>query len=136
MALDSQQNKPVVYKEQLNSVYDLPSTEMRIKYLHAAAGFPVKVTWIAAIKAGNYASWPGLTTKAVMRYFPESDETAKGHMKRQRQNVRSTKVAVKAVTDTTTEKNMPSNKELYLHVFNASDTMYTDQTGQFPITSM
>jgi len=78
--------------EQLNSVYDLPSTEMKIRYLHGAAGFPVKDTWIAAIKAGNYDTWPGLSAKEVERYFPESDKTAKGHMNRQRQNVRSTKV--------------------------------------------
>jgi hypothetical protein len=63
-----------------------------IRYLHATAGFPVKETWIDAIKAGNYTTWPGLNVKVVNRYFPESDEKQKGHMKKQRQNVRSTKV--------------------------------------------
>jgi len=38
------------------SAYDLPSVEALVKYLHASAGFPVKSTWLAAIKAGNYAS--------------------------------------------------------------------------------
>jgi hypothetical protein len=52
----------------------------------------VKDSWIDAIKAGNYTTWPGLNVKVVNRYFPESDETQKGHMKKQRQNVRSTKV--------------------------------------------
>lgn len=137
MALVEQQQKAIVNKEQLNSVYDLPSTEKRIKYLHAAAGFPVKDTWVAAINAGNFSSWPGLTAKAVIRYFPESDETAKGHMKRQRQNVRSTKVELQAAPIPTTQaEHLPKQKELYLFVFNAKDTMYTDQTGQFPITSM
>ncbi len=54
-----------------------------IKYLHAAAGYPVKDTWIAAINAGNYNTWPGLSAQAVRRHFPELDETQKGHMKKQ-----------------------------------------------------
>jgi hypothetical protein len=32
-------------------------------YLHRAAGHPVKKTWLAAIKAGEYATWPGLSYK-------------------------------------------------------------------------
>jgi hypothetical protein len=58
-----------------------------IRYLHAAAGFPTKDFWIKAIKSGNYATWPGITAKAVNRHFPELVETQKGHMKKQRQNV-------------------------------------------------
>ena len=34
--------------------------------------------------------WPGLTQESVNKHFPESDETQKGHMKSQRQGVRST----------------------------------------------
>ena len=52
----------------------------------------MKESWIDAIKAGNYTTWPGINVKVANRYFPESDETQKGHMKKQRQNVRSTKV--------------------------------------------
>ena len=73
------------------SVYSLPSMPQTIRYLHAAAGFPTKDSWIKAIKNGNYATWPGITAEAVNRHFPESIETQKGHMKKQRQNVRSTK---------------------------------------------
>ena len=43
------------------SDYDLPCVEALVHYLHAAAGFPVRSTWIAAIKSGNYSSWPGIT---------------------------------------------------------------------------
>jgi hypothetical protein len=42
------------------SATDLPSVGALVHYLHAAAGFPVKSTWLAAIKASNYTSWPGL----------------------------------------------------------------------------
>jgi hypothetical protein len=69
--------------ERIANVYDLPSVNQMIKYLHAAAGYPVKDTWVKAINAGNYTTWPGLTATAVHKYFPESNETQKGHMKRQ-----------------------------------------------------
>ena len=49
--------------QQANSVYDLPSTEQAIRWMHAVCGFPVKSTWLKAIKAGNYIGWPMLTTK-------------------------------------------------------------------------
>ena len=62
-----------------------------IKYLHAAAGYPTKETWVKLIKAGNYATWPGLSVKGVNKYYPETDEPPKGHMKGLRQGVRSTK---------------------------------------------
>ena len=48
---------------------DLPSVGALVHYLHAAAGFPVKSTWLAAIKAGNYASWPGLTYANAAKYI-------------------------------------------------------------------
>jgi hypothetical protein len=79
--------------DHVQNVYDLPSVPSAIRYLHAAAGYPTKATWLKAIKAGNYASWPGVTVESVNTHFPESVETIKGHTKKQRQNVRSTKVA-------------------------------------------
>ena len=78
-------------REEISNVHNLPSIFQIVKYHHAAAGYPVNDTWIKAINAGNYTTWPGLTSEAVRKHFPESDETQKGHMKRQRQGVRSTK---------------------------------------------
>eukprot|EP00956_Cyclotella_meneghiniana_P001080 scaffold1265_cov38-Cyclotella_meneghiniana.AAC.7 len=74
-----------------NSVYDLPSTEQAIKWMHAVCGYPVKTTWLKAIKAGNYVGWPLLTVKNVTKYHPETTETPKGHLNQTRKNVRSTK---------------------------------------------
>ena len=79
MQIKCNKHKP----ERVNNVYNLPSTAQIIRFLHAAAGYPVKDTWIAAINAGNYSTWPGLTAKAVRRHFPESNETQKGHMMKQ-----------------------------------------------------
>ena len=36
-----------------NIVYDLPSVEALVLYMHTAAGFHVKYTWLRAIKHGN-----------------------------------------------------------------------------------
>ena len=70
-----------------NSAYDLPSVEGLVQYLHAAEGFLIKSTWLAAIKTGNYATWPGLTYSDASKYYPESTETIKGHMTQLSQGV-------------------------------------------------
>jgi hypothetical protein len=44
-----------------NNVHRLRTKEQLCDYLHQAAGHPVKKTWLVAIKAGEYATWPGLT---------------------------------------------------------------------------
>jgi hypothetical protein len=72
-------------------VYDLPSTEQAIRWILAVCGYPVKSTWLKAIKAGNFVSWPLLTEQNVSKYYPDTAETQKGHMNQARKNVRSTK---------------------------------------------
>jgi hypothetical protein len=63
-----------------NCVYNLPTTEQAIKWMHVVCGYPVKSTWIKAVKAGNFIGWPLLTEKNITKYYPESDKTHKGHM--------------------------------------------------------
>ena len=125
-------------REETHNVYSLPSMAQSIKYLHAAAGFPVKETWLEAIEAGNYVTWPGLTTSAVRKHFPDSDETQKGHMKKQRQGVRSTRTKEKPKQEETSHtENSPPRKlrDVYIKIHNAGETMHSDQTGRFPATS-
>ena len=118
-------------------MYNIPSTKESIQYLHAAAGFPVKDSWVDAIKAGNYTTWPGLNVKVVNRYFPESDETQKGHMKKQRQNIRSTKVKeiINQEEDATPKSSKKKEHDVYIRIFNVEETIHTDQTGCFPANS-
>ena len=71
-------------QESVSNVFDLPSTEQTIRYLHACAGFPTRRTWVRAVRKGNFASWPLLTVENTNTYFPESEETVKGHMNHQR----------------------------------------------------
>jgi len=74
-----------------NAIFDLPNSRQTLQYFHTATGFPVKEIFLDAVRAGNYATWPGLTMTLITKHFPDSDEKQKGHMKGQRKGVRSTK---------------------------------------------
>jgi hypothetical protein len=73
--------------DEANAIFDLPNYCQTLQYLHALAGFQVKETFLAAVRAGNYATWPGLTTTLIAKHFPDLDEMQKGHMKGQRKGV-------------------------------------------------
>jgi hypothetical protein len=62
-----------------HNVYELKMQPELVGYLHAAAGFSTKQTWLAGIKNKQFASWPGLTIKAVAKHHPEREETMKRH---------------------------------------------------------
>jgi hypothetical protein len=125
--------------KRIANLYDLPSVNQTIKYLHAAAGYPVKDTWVKAINAENYATWPGLTATAVRKHFPESDETQKGHMKRQQQGLRSTRKLQIIMgddedhtipnPDESTAPKPRKMRDMYIKIHNASETMHTNQPG-------
>jgi hypothetical protein len=70
---------------------DLPSIGALVGFYHACLGFPVKQTWLDAIKAGNCDTFDGPTYSNAAKYCPDSDETIMGHLAQQQQNVRSTK---------------------------------------------
>jgi hypothetical protein len=63
-----------------------------INYLHAACFSPVKSTWIAAIKNGNFTLWTRLTERAEEKYLSKSSATVKGHLNQQRMNAISTNI--------------------------------------------
>ena len=73
------------------SAYNIPSVEALIQYFHAAAGFPVRVTRLKAIKTEKFASWPRLAYQNAVKACPATNNTLKGHMVLVRQGVRSTK---------------------------------------------
>lgn len=128
--------------ESINSVQQLPSKAETVKYLHAALGFPTKETLLSAIRAGYLTSWPGLTASAVHKYFPESDEVQKGHMKHQRKGVRSTKIPTLEPTVTEEQRKeleiamkelKQKQRDIYVRVWTEKELIYTDQTGKFPV---
>ena len=75
----------------------------------------------------------------INKYFPESEETVKGHMNHQRQGVQSTKkIAVEhKIVDTSSETGK-KEQDVYTKVIDVWDMkgpIYTDQTGKFPTKS-
>jgi hypothetical protein len=110
------------------NVYELPSIEHTIQYLHAA-GYPTKNTWLTAIHHGNYSTWPLINTKNVSKHFPQSEGTHQGHMKSQRQGIRSTKQRVQPNVLPTT---LPQQNDIYIKTYDNRNTLYTNQTGKFP----
>ena len=120
------------FLQEANSVYDLPSTEQAIKWMHAVCGYPVKSTWMKAVSAGNYIGWPLLTVRNVNKYYPETNETSMGHLNQTRRNVRSTRPLEMSNTTTLRGKKM---RDVYMSVYNTRETIFSDQTGQFPTRS-
>jgi len=114
--------------------YDLPNTPALVAYLHATAGYPVKSTWLAAIKRGAYNTWPGLTYDLAAQYCPEAQETQQGHMAQPRQHIRSTQPTTSTPRITTTPEIQPANPEIDIQVITANQ-LFTDDTGRFTPTA-
>ncbi|KAL7525440.1 hypothetical protein ACHAWF_004304, partial [Thalassiosira exigua] len=142
--------KPVVHNENVDTkliqcppkseaianVFELPSKAKQIAYYHAAAGFPVKSTWINAVRAGNYSTWQGLTVDTIRKYYPETDATQEGHMHGRRQGIKSTKKRL-SEQNASEPKVEPKAKEhdIFIQIVDLQETIYTDQTGKFPYLS-
>jgi hypothetical protein len=99
-----------------------------------------KAMLLTAIHHKNLVTFPGMTSKNVNKFFPESDETQKGHMKQTKQGVRSKKVidedAMLKAEAILQPKPGVKHKDVHLQVFDATKkAMYTDQPGRFLITS-
>ena len=62
-----------------------------MEFYHAAAGWPVKKTWIAAIQRNTYASWPTLDKYMVRRHLEVQEPTVLGHMNAQQSRTQSKK---------------------------------------------
>ena len=126
-----------------NTIFDLPNSLQSLMYFHAAAGFPTKETFVASVRAGNYVTWPGLTTTLISKHFPDSDKTQKGHMKGQRKGVRSTKVKpeieikIEPGTEDAPPKLVVIKKlnDIFIKIYELSEMIHTNQTGAFPVTS-
>jgi hypothetical protein len=115
---------------QANSIYDLPSTEQAIKWMHAVCGYPVKSTWLKAIKVGNYIGWPMLKECNINKYYPETSETSKGHTNQTCKNVRSTKAKQTPLeTCDTSQLHGKKVRDIYTTMYDIHKTMFSDQTG-------
>ncbi len=75
--------------------------------------------------------WPMLNERNVQKYYPETTETAKGHLNQTRKNVRSTKA--KAPLETCDNSQLQGKKvpDVYTNTYMVRESMFSDQTGQF-----
>jgi hypothetical protein len=56
---------------QAHSVYECTNKRDLVRFLHAAAFSPVQDTWLKAIWAGHFTTWPGLTEDLVRKHLPK-----------------------------------------------------------------
>lgn len=140
-----------------NNAYNMQTKRELITFLHAAAFSPTVTTWCAAIDKGFFCTWPGLTSAMVRKHLPKSMATAKGHLKEERQGLRSTKNLTQhphtssyephsdnhpANTDTTTEDSVEMTADntartncFYVAKLYLDGKVASDLTGRFPTTS-
>ena len=95
-------------------------------------GYPFRSTWIGAIGAGSYSSWPGLTLANATKYCPSAKATITGHLVQKRQGVRSTNPNPQPPSSHQEPMPQVGSKKLFLQVPPIS-RLYTDDTGRFPI---
>jgi hypothetical protein len=77
-----------------------------------------------------------VTVANVHKHFPQSGEMQQEHMRIQRQGVCSTKTA-RCTTPVTPSLATPSHTmhDVYIKMYDTRETVYSDQTGKFPLTS-
>jgi hypothetical protein len=122
-----------------------------IQYLHACCFSPSEATWIYAIRNGHFATWPALTVEAVNKFLPPtSTATPLGHLNQKRKNLHSTQPKATmnhkpllAPLDVDNIVSSPLSNGIRTNaIYAATETVSTvtdsigsDQTGQFPVTS-
>ena len=131
--------------QQINNIQQTKNQKQLIQYLHQCLFSPTKSTLVQAIKNNQLLGFPGLTAQAVIRDLPDSTATIKGHLHRQRKNLRSTRKRPqvdKNSTQSTDDVNPPSEKDAACEIFccaalanTIEGTLYTDLTGRFPVRS-
>ena len=72
----------------------------------------------------------------VQKYYPETIKTAKGHLNQTRKNVRSTKAkSAPLETCDTSQLHGKKVRDVYTETYMVHETMFSNQTGQFPTRS-
>ena len=132
-------------EEAIANAYELKTQPELATYYHAMAGFPTKSEWLQGWDCGSYQSWKGLTRKMIIDFYPsESDKTLKGHMRKKRAGLQSTKVREEVLNEIKEEASSGDHTTneggmIFTKVFNLRDkvqrTIFTDQTGKFPVKS-
>ena len=125
---------------QSNNVYHMRTKTDLVTYPHLALWSPVLDTLVKAIKAGYLTTFPGLTAQAVRKHLPKSIPTHKGHMRKARKNVRSTKSTLTTINEPEmTAPDFPQEPSArtslvtckVVKIEEPTVMLATDQTGRF-----
>eukprot|EP00804_Cyclotella_cryptica_P015310 CCRYP_005417-RA/>CCRYP_005417-RA protein AED:0.07 eAED:0.07 QI:0/-1/0/1/-1/1/1/0/1190 len=140
-------------------MYTLPSKQQQLKYMHQAFFSPPIATLLKAINNNQLQGFPLMTRDLVRKYLAPSPATSKGHMKRPRTGIRSTRSSLKDTpvaipTDIPTDEPQigtmpcphvipPDITDTTCNVFcfaaladKHHGTMYTDATGTLPAVTL
>ena len=95
-------------------------------------------TWLKAIKNEQFITWPGINTTNVAKHLKPSIANAKGHLDQKRKSIRSTQPQKsEEVLDNTPRPETKSDDVFIASLAADTDgTVYTDLTGEFPVTSI
>ena len=120
-----------------NWVLTQETVKDRIAFLHACAGYPAVSTWCAAINAGHYNTWAGLTSKLVRKHIKSSVPMTLGHLDNQRINLQSTKTPDQPLDNIQipTSKQEESCNAVFVSCEPATGQVFSDQTGKFLVPS-
>ena len=124
-------NQNTTSTNQLNRIHKANSITIKsipalINFYHMTMGAPPIRSWLNAIAKGWFTSFPGLTNDRVKKYCTNKVETAKGHLKLQRQHVNSTQPS-------RTQKS--KTHDVTVHIIDLNGILGMDMTGRYPITS-
>ena len=108
---------------------DMAKTKLA-NYLHACAGSPALSTFQRAINNGNFLSWPNIDEINFLKFLPNQEATAKGHLDQERQGIQSTREDFNPTQQTKTNQTVATAFQ-----FTPKELSYSDQTGKFPYQS-
>ena len=151
-----------INEHSINNVFKISSIKSTIKYLHAACFSQAKVTWIKAIKANFFITWPNLTAEAVQKHLDPSIISSRGRIKQtqkmsgqqrhwqtawqfqklkmiltKRQSAKLT-MHMNKFSSTTSQQPLRYQKktnEVFIKIIQPENKIYSDQTGAFPFPS-
>jgi hypothetical protein len=128
---------------QANNIHQSSTLAETIQFIHQCLFSPTVDTLCKAIDNNQLIGFPPITSSQVRKYLPESTATAKGHMNRLHKGTRSTTKQHSNDKIATEQDFRPlidedAEVELFIGatiVEQNEGTIYTDNTGRFPIQS-
>ena len=130
-----------------NIAYHMNTLPALVQFLNRACFIRVVYTWCKAIDAGYFTTWPGLTSRIVLKHLPKYIDSANGHLRLSHQHIRSTNAQL-PLTPPPQPIHQPMMTAATLHTYNlaqenlvcmwpveVSGQIFKDQTGRLPRVS-